>query len=203
MHAIKVDIYCNRALICYRDSMEKHIEFPLTNGMKTKIDSFTADTLKALGIKKLYVTKSDNGFYAMGMFKLKKQIALHRYIMGNPIGMQIDHIDGDTLNNTKENLRVCHKTQNLRNKKVKSPYGYRGVSRHPINPFFWSSSICFAQAQMSLGSFSTREDAAKAYDIAAVLLFGSFANPNFKRSRRYSFLRNKLIKEIKTLGLIE
>ena len=55
--------------------------------------------------------------------------SIHRLVMGNPKGMQVDHINGDTLDNRKENLRVCTRSQNMQNKKLHShsKTGYKGV----------------------------------------------------------------------------
>lgn len=56
-------------------------------------------------------------------------ILMHRYIMNAPKGVEIDHIDKDGLNNTKENLRFCNRSQNECNKdKYKNnKSGYKGV----------------------------------------------------------------------------
>ena len=56
-----------------------------------------------------------NGWYAernISPTKKAKIVRMHRAIMGFPKGEDVDHIDGDTLNNTRENLRVCSRAEN-------------------------------------------------------------------------------------------
>lgn len=48
-------------------------------------------------------------------------VSMHRLIMGQPKGMEVDHINHDTLDNRKENLRVVTTAQNQRNLKKKDP----------------------------------------------------------------------------------
>lgn len=65
----------------------------------------------------------------------EKKIGLHRFIMNPPDGMVVDHIDGNTLNNLRTNLRICTHSQNLKNAAVRSTNrtGFKGVSSTP-NP---------------------------------------------------------------------
>ena len=55
--------------------------------------------------------------------------SIHRIVMNNPKGMDVDHVNGDTLDNRKENLRVCTRSQNAQNKKLRedSSSGMKGV----------------------------------------------------------------------------
>ena len=60
----------------------------------------------------------------------QKQMLLHRFIMGNPRGMIVDHIDGNTMDNRKSNLRICTFQENCRNRKMsrRNSSGYLGVT---------------------------------------------------------------------------
>ncbi len=98
---------------------------------------------------------------------------MHRLIMDCPDGMDVDHINGDGLDNRRENLRIVTRSQNLRNRKTfkNSKSGFKGVIFNPVNGK-WKAII-------NLGTFDTSEEAAKAYDEAIKKLFGPLAKPNF------------------------
>lgn len=90
---------------------------------------------------------------------------------------QVDHIDGDRLNNVRENLRICTKEQNGYNRSCGRPNktGYKGVSKQGNR---WQSIIRANGKQFYLGLFTTPEDAYAAYCKAAFELHGEFANLN-------------------------
>ena len=105
---------------------------------------------------------------------------LHRYLMSlSCLGKHIDHIDGNGLNNRRENLRLCTNTENLRNQH--SSHGsskYKGVSWHKRKK--WMARIRVDGVDIYLGVYEEEEAAARAYDKAAKKHFGEFANLNFK-----------------------
>lgn len=101
-----------------------------------------------------------------------KHVFLHRVICPVPAGFQVDHVDGNTLNNTRVNLRPCTRSQNRFNANMKhnSRSGFKAVyfvSRRNK----WATSI----GRKWLGYFSTPEEAAAAYRAAAIKIAGSFA----------------------------
>ncbi len=104
-------------------------------------------------------------------------IYMHRQIMSCPRGMEIDHRNHNTLNNQKLNLRICTRTGNNRNSRIRkdNTSGYKGVS--------WSKSHkkwrTIIGQHIHLGLFNTKEEGAFAYDKTAIKLFGEFANLNF------------------------
>lgn len=70
--------------------------------------------------------------YKIGSGKANRKvqtIRMHRWIMGFPEGKEIDHIDGNRLNNQKTNLRICSRNQNAFNSKTRSDNtsGFKGV----------------------------------------------------------------------------
>jgi hypothetical protein len=108
-------------------------------------------------------------------------VRLHRFIINAPCGMDVDHINGNTLDCRKTNLRICNNSQNAQNRgKTKfNTSGYKGVSYKKKN-HRWYSQIMLNKHNYHLGYFDSPEDAAIAYDKKAVELFGEFANINFK-----------------------
>lgn len=121
-----------------------------------------------------YLTKS-------GKQQKRKVISMHRVIMNTPIGMYTDHINHNTLDNRKENLRICTPSQNHMNqRKFRGKSKYKGVFWQkdcPINP--WGAIIRINKKGIYLGSFPSEERAARAYDEAAILNFKEFASLNF------------------------
>lgn len=105
---------------------------------------------------------------------------MHRAIMKPPKDVWIDHIDGNALNNTRENLRFCTRYQNQQNrpKNKNNASGYKGVYLHKQTRK-WRARIYANGKNHSLGLFSTPEEAALAYDNAAKELHSEFANTNF------------------------
>jgi hypothetical protein len=91
-------------------------EIQLTQGMITWVDD--ADYLKYSKYKYVF-----NGRYAYRS-ENKKTIYLHREIMQTPPGMDTDHINRNTLDNRKNNLRVCTHAENCKNNKKKGTYGF-------------------------------------------------------------------------------
>lgn len=105
-------------------------------------------------------------------------IHMHRALLVPPDGMFIDHINGDTLDNRRENLRICTHTENSRNKHViwgKSKF--RGVSWHKKSKK-WSSYIRVDWKLKFIGDFTSEAAAALAYNEAAIKYFGEFAGLN-------------------------
>lgn len=95
----------------------------------------------------------------------------------------IDHIDGDKGNNKFNNLRLCTHNQNQHNQGIRksNTSGYKGVSfMKRIGK--WQAQICCNSKVKNLGFFTEKEDAAHAYDIAALKTHGEFAWTNFPKS---------------------
>src|SRR6185369_1147212 len=109
----------------------------------------------------------------------KKFRYLHRIIADAKPGQIVDHINGDTLDNRRSNLRLCTTAENNRNTRGKNPKsGFKGVYPQ-FGTNTWQAKITVAGKVLCLGTFKEKEDAAKCYDLAAREHFGEFARTNF------------------------
>jgi hypothetical protein len=86
---------------------------------------------------------------------------------------KVDHINGDTLDNRRINLRVCSHSENMRNQKRKS----KGVSySKKLN--IYRARITVDNSTIALGTYKTEEEAVKVYDLACKFFHGEFARTN-------------------------
>ena len=112
---------------------------------------------------------------------------MHRLILGVKKGEVVDHIDGNGLNNTRANLRVCTMAENSRHRLRKNSSNrnrskptsiYKGVYRIDTKQPRWVAAIGCDRKTNYLGCFPSELEAAAAYDRAALRLFGKFASLN-------------------------
>ena len=110
-------------------------------------------------------------------------IYMHREIMNAPEGMEIDHINGNGLDNRSANLRICTKAQNQQNSKKRTGKSsvFKGISWETDRKK-WRASIVVNKKRICIGRFISEIDAAKAYDVEALSYFGEYARTNFKES---------------------
>lgn len=149
-----------------------------------KVAIVDAADYERLSLHKWCAMKQRHTWYAVRSILLpsgrQTTVYMHREIMGLPSKVKVDHKDGDGLNNWRDNLRSATDQQNCFNavaRKNKSSQ-YKGVSLFKkVNK--WEAYITLDGKQRRLGFFSNEEDAARAYDAAARLLFGEFARFNF------------------------
>ncbi len=123
--------------------------------------------------------KNRGGFYLRTKIPAKtgKWIYLHRFIM-RPIdsGLCVDHINGNVLDNRKTNLRVCTRSQNQMNQRLRkdNTSGEKGVHFYKRSKK-WKATIQHENKQNHLGTFLTKEAAMEAYSEAAKKYHGEFA----------------------------
>jgi len=120
----------------------------------------------------------DNKFYAENKSS-DIYLIMHRLIMNAPPGQMIDHINGNGLDNRKENLRFCSKKENAWNQELRSDNtsGYKGVSWDKAKKK-WMATIKVNYKRIFLGYYKIKEDAAIAYNNAAIKYFNEFARLN-------------------------
>ncbi len=148
-------------------------EIPLSQGKVALVDD--ADYEWLMGYKWHYLTLG----YAAVSNGRGKSILMHRLILDAPPEFKVDHINQDKLDNQRHNLRFCTMSQNLSNRgKVRNnTSGYKGVFQLKGRKD-WFSQIKVKGKIIYLGYFKTREEAALAYNNAAVLHHGEFARLN-------------------------
>lgn len=110
----------------------------------------------------------------------KTTVKMHRLIMDAPSGTQIDHVNGNGLDNRRTNLRYCTGSENCANRRVlrtNKTSKYRGVYFAKAHNTF-VASIKKNGKNIKLGTFKNELDAARVYDKAALEIFGQFAITN-------------------------
>lgn len=155
---------------------------PLTHGLVTTVSAHRFESLSQFNWSAFY-SKAGRCFYAVRRSTEagRPMIYMHREIAGNP-PHHTDHRNGNTLDNRDENLRPSTSSQNgaNRGKQRTNTSGFKGVAKNGKSG--WMGKINCMRKQIYLGTFQTREAAARAYDAKAIELFGEFAKTNFPRS---------------------
>lgn len=157
----------------------EHKEMPLTQGKIALVDVEDYDYLCQF---KWHKHKPRNIYYAARNTRKngKKALSLmHREILKTPKGFHTDHINGDGLDNRRNNLRICTGAQNLMNRgKTKAnKSGFKGVCWNKANKK-WHAQIEVDGKNKHLGFFDVKEQAALAYNEAALKYYDEFAKLN-------------------------
>lgn len=111
----------------------------------TFLDEDDFDKVYSVGFTWTIQRMTDNHVYALN-WRGGKTVSLHRLLMGEPKGMVIDHINHNTLDNTRKNIRVLEQRENMQNHRgasVNSKSGVRGV--------YWDRTRSMWMAQFKLG----------------------------------------------------
>ena len=163
-------------------------EVPLTNGMVALVDD--EDYARVSAHRWAYNPKGRG--YAqcrIGGRRNPKYVQMHRCILDAPVGFQVDHINGNGLDNRRSNLRLASRSQNQQNTLAKTggTSKYKGVHFDNEKQRF-RARIRKGGVEIRLGRHSTEEEAALAYDAAARKVFGRFARLNFPQPGELSAL---------------
>lgn len=145
----------------------------LTKGMFSLID---ADCIPLLVGKNCYI--SIQGYALTARKRVKIQI--HRLLMKPPADMQVDHINGNPLDNRKSNLRLCTAAQNAKNRRVNktSATGFRGVY-YETRLKQYRAYMYVDGRRMHLGLARTPEAAHAIHESKSIELIGEFTR-NFR-----------------------
>lgn len=144
-------------------------QLPLTRGLFALVDDEDYCRVAEAG-RWLAVPGGAGRYYA----RRRLGLGLHSFLLGTT--RIVDHVNGDTLDNRRANLRVASASQNMANRPGRSRCGYRGVTS---SEGAYRAQICPDGQRKYLGTFRTAEAAARAYDAAAIDLYGEFAFLNF------------------------
>lgn len=162
-------------------------EIPLTRGLVAQVDDRDYDVLMRLAPWHATKDKRKRTFYAVHSYSdggENKMLFMHHVIKGRKYGdRELDHIDGNGLNNQRSNLRWGTRTQNRANSaKYRSGTNrFKGVSLFKQTGKYRAR---IGEAGRHLGFFVLEEDAARAYDRAAIEMYGEFARLNFPQVER-------------------
>lgn len=155
--------------------MPQHI--PLTRGQTARIDDSDYDVVSQF--KWLFVGSGYAGRFVTRNGH-KKLLYLHRFLLDAQGDQRVDHINGDRLDNRRENLRLVNLYQNQQNRKcpAHSTSGKKGVCWHRTQGK-WHVRISVNGIRIHLGYHNDLETAALLYDAAARRFFNGYARPNY------------------------
>lgn len=158
-------------------------EIPLTKGKVALVDDEDYERLVAFKWQATCNSRKRR-WYATCNINLpngqQTKTRMHRFILNAPKDLQVDHQNGDGLDNRRNNLRLATNSQNQQNRSLSpsSTSGFKGVSFHR-GWNLYRARIYLDRKQISLGYFADARSAAIAYDASARKLFGKFAKTNF------------------------
>lgn len=150
----------------------------LTQGKVASVDD---GDFESLNKKKWFAMNRGRLWYAVRTEKDENgktvQRLMHRTILSAPTGMDVDHINGDGLDNRRENLRTCSHAENCRNR------GYNSNSKSGIKGVIWDKSrnkwtagVKVDGKRYNLGRFSSKDEAVEVYRKALKHYHGEFAH---------------------------
>ena len=155
---------------------------PLSQGLVALVDDEDIERVLALGVWSAFrVGHTAYAQHAMRENGRQRNVLLHRVVLDAQPGQEIDHINGNGLDNQKANLRLVSRSQNMANqRKTRGASRFKGVWWDKVNSR-WVAHIRNKGRSYFLGRYVSEEDAARAYDTAAIETWGEYARPNFPR----------------------
>jgi hypothetical protein len=151
-------------------------EIPLTKGKSAIVDDCDFEYYSKFNY---YINSEGYAIREVWNGGNKIRLRMHREITNAPEGMDVDHINGDRVDNRRENLRLCTRSENLMNsrKRDNKSSKYKGVSFFkPVK--MWRAYYQLNGRQKTIGYFRDEICAALAYNEAAIATYGEFARLN-------------------------
>lgn len=147
---------------------------PLSNGLFAIVDSCDFEAVSRFKWQALYDPKS--GTWYAKRSDHGRTIRMHREILNAPQGVEVDHRDGNGLNNSRSNIRLATRSQNLCNRRKfkNNTSGFKGVTWSSTAKK-WASQIYQNGQKYYLGYYADKLDAAAAYESASAVLHGEFS----------------------------
>lgn len=152
--------------------------------MRTKLDN---EDFAVFSKYKWKAHKSSTNWYVRKTVRIKGKwinVTLHRLIMKAPEHLQVHHLNGNTLDNQKQNLRLCSNAENhvgFRRCSIKRSSQYRGVGKAGNK---WTARMMVNYKNVYIGIFDSQLLAAKARDAFAFSLYKDKAFLNIKRDQK-------------------
>ena len=160
-------------------------EILLSQGKIALVDD---DDFELISSHKWHAKMDRNTFYAKTHIRIAGRFAtlhMHRLILGVSVGLMVDHLNNNGLDNRRCNLRLANGSQNQWNSRKRQALKgtavssqYKGVNYKKAGKR-WAAQIGMYGRRKHLGYFASEELAAQAYDEAAKKYFGEFARLNF------------------------
>lgn len=147
-----------------------------TNGYDIFVDD---DDYGPLSRRRWYVSESKGHISVRSTTRsARTSLKMHRVITQAPPGIVVDHIDGNSLNNCRANLRLCSQRENARNNRGRGGIcAFKGV--YACGPNTWRARIKYDYRDIHSRICRTPEEAAREYDRLAIKHHGRFARLNF------------------------
>ena len=152
----------------------------IKNGYTIKIDNQDYELISNI---KFHVRKNNKGFLSVRLSNMKHFASIFFPEYKTGVGLEIDHINGDPLDNRRKNLRICTHAENMRNRKIfkNNTSGFKGVSWcKETNK--WCAK-CYLKRKATKAWFKNIYDAAEFYNKTALALHGKFARLNIIPTR--------------------
>lgn len=155
-------------------------EIPLTQGMVALVDDEDYEDASRFS---WFALANGRVTYAARHGEGRQTVYMHNSVLGSRAGFQVDHANGNGLDNRRMNLRWATKVEQGRNRQCyrNNVAGLKGVQRVQQSNR-WRARITFDGRTHNLGCFDVPEDAARAYDSKAREVFGDFARVNYPTS---------------------
>jgi len=153
----------------------------VNKGQVTQISDWRFDFLNQWKWRAMWSSHTKSYYAVRDDYSTGKKITIlmHRLILNLPKGIDVDHKDGNTLNNQDDNLRPDPEKRNQQNARIRSDNtsGYKGVYWNKLANK-WQAYVNFKGKRYNLGYFTIKENAKKARDNKALELHGEFSKLN-------------------------